>query len=119
METKAHYTRRDDRHPVPPGVGFVELYADDTLLRAELVRVSVAGMTLELSSESDFPRDKPLVRGVVRVGACQVQGELLVKYAVRGSHGRTELGCLFYPATVLAGEKWSAMVTVFEAAAGT
>ena len=116
MESNPHYTRRDCRLAVPPGVGFVEFHVRDVRIRADIVKVSVAGLTLAIDSASGIRADECFPRSVVRVGECHVLGELLVKYAVERDPGRFELGCLFYPSSALAEEKWSAMVSVLHAA---
>lgn len=84
--------------------------------RADLVAVSVSGLTLEMDSGTSFEIGAVFPRATIHVGACVVEGELLVKHSEMTRHARVELGCLFYPSSELDEEKWSAAVEGLQAA---
>ena len=121
MAQKAPSTRRDPRIALPDGVGFVEFTSggpDDRRLRADLVAVSVSGVTLEMDSGPSFENGAIFHNASAHVGDCVVEGELLVKHSEPVDASRLEVGCLFYPSSQLDEEKWSAVLAGLQAARG-
>ena len=86
--------------------------------RADLVEVSVSGLTFELDAERDIEKGAILPRASAHIGDCVVEGELLVKHCQRIGTSRLEVGCLFYPASQLDEEKWSSVLAGLQAAKG-
>jgi hypothetical protein len=121
MAQKTPFTRRDPRFALRAGSGFVDFRSGPPAgrpYRADLVAVSVAGLTLEMDAGPSFEIGAVFPRATIHVGACVVEGELLVKHSETVRETRIELGCLFYPSSELDEEKWSATVEGLQAAKG-
>jgi hypothetical protein len=121
MAQKAPSTRRDPRFALPGGVGFVEFEcggSDEGRLRADLVDVSVAGVTFHLDAGPSIEKGAILSNVSAHLGDCVVEGELLVKHREPVGRSRLEVGCLFYPSSQLDEEKWSAVIAGLQAAKG-
>jgi len=121
MTQKTASKRRDPRLALPSGAGFVNFEAGeigDGRYRAELVEVSVAGMTLEFEAGPSFETGTILPNATVSIGECVVEGELFVKHSESIHDSRLEVGCLFYPSSQLDEEKWSAALAGLQAARG-
>ena len=119
MAHKSFAKRRDPRFFVPFGAGFVELATGDSdggRHRADIVEASVAGMTLELDPGPSFDSEQVIRDAKVQIGECVVEGELLVKHSEPTRGSRLELGCLFYPSSLLDEEKWAAVLAGLQAA---
>jgi len=121
MAQKAPCTRRDPRIALPEGAGFVEFEpggSGDGRLRADLVEVSVAGVTFKLDAGPSIEKGAILSNTSAHVGDCVVEGELLVKHSTPAGNSGLEVGCLFYPSSQLDEEKWSAVLAGLQAAKG-
>ena len=84
--------------------------------RADLVEVSVSGVTFELDAGPSFEKGAILSNVTLHIGDCIVEGELLVKHSEPTRKSRLELGCLFYPSSQLDEEKLSAVLAGLQAA---
>ncbi len=121
MSGQSFSRRRDPRHSLRPGVGFVEFGtrgSGSRDRRADLNWVSVAGLTFEADADPDIEPGTLLEAATVCVGECEVEGELSVKSVRRVNESRLETGCLFYPSSYAAAEKWSAVIAVIQAVCG-
>ena len=121
MAQKARTMRRDPRVAVSGGKAFVEFDADGShgaRCRAELVEVSVAGMTFELEAGPQFRKGAVVANVTVHIGDCVVAGELLVKHSEPVRKSKIEVGCLFYPSSQFDEEKLSAVLAGLQVAKG-
>jgi len=84
--------------------------------RADLVEVSVSGMTFELEAGPKFEKGAILVNANLHISDCVVEGELLVKHCALIHKSRVEVGCLFYPSSQIDEEKLSAVLAGLQAA---
>jgi hypothetical protein len=114
MPVHAESTRRDLRHKVRRGVGFVE-FEIDRPLRGNLTSVSVAGLTFEVNTEDEMKEGTAVQAAVVLIGECAIEGDLAVRHVRRVNESRIEAGCMFYPSSHTGVEKWSAAVAVIGA----
>ena len=121
MSRQSLPSRRDPRHSLRPGVGFVEFGTGGSGSRdrrADLTWISVAGLTFEADGDPDIEPGTLLEAVTVCVGECEVEGELSVKSVRRVNESRVETGCLFYPSSHAEAEKWSTVVAVIQATCG-
>jgi hypothetical protein len=121
MTVQTPSTRRDPRFALPEGAGSVEFQVDghsDVHYRAGLKDVSVAGLTFEMDVGPAIARGDLLRGAIVRIGECEVEGELAVRYIQVPREARIDVGCLFYPASQIGEEKWSSVVSGVRAAKG-
>jgi hypothetical protein len=86
--------------------------------RADLMEVSVSGLTFEMDAGPSFDTGMLLKGAIVRVGKCEIEGELSVKSTRSPRAARVEAGCLFYPSSELGEEKWSAVIAGIGASRG-
>ncbi|TDI47703.1 MAG: hypothetical protein E2P01_06515 [Acidobacteria bacterium] len=118
MSHQGATTRRDPRHKLSQGIGFVEFEIDDSRngrQRGDLTSVSVAGLTFEVDTDAGMEKGMLVQAVTVLIGECVVEGDLAVKYVRRVNESRTETGCVFYPSSHTGAEKWLAVVAVMKA----
>ncbi len=110
--------RRDLRHRLRRGIGFVEFEIDDSCngqRRGDLTSVSVAGLTFEVDTDAGMEQGTMLQAATVLIGECAIEGELAVRYIRRVNESTIETGCVFYPSSHAGAEKWSAVVAGIQA----
>ena len=113
MSHQSPATRRDLRHSLRRGIGFVEFEIGDSgngRRRGDLTSVSVAGVTFEVDTDAGMEEGTLLQAATVLIGECAVEGDLAVRYIRRVNESTIETGCLFYPSSHAGTEKWSAVV---------
>ena len=96
----------------------MEFDSDGVRRRAELVDVSVAGMTFALDSGPRLDKGAVVTNATLHIGECVVDGELLVKHSEPVRNSRADVGCLFFPTSQLGEEKLSAVLAGLRVARG-
>jgi hypothetical protein len=112
-------SRRDPRFPLRPGTAFVE-FADPRRERAsilgELRRISAAGLAFETDGRaSDYPPGTRLGDAVLRVGPCELRGDLVVCNATPLQATSVLFGALFYPVSPETEDRLTALIAGIEA----
>lgn len=92
-------TRRDRRHPVAPGRGWVTFThpVRGTTAAAALTRLSVSGLAFAAADAVVLEPGMLLPETTIRIGRCEVRGEVLVKSVPAAGDGERQIGGLFYP----------------------
>jgi len=113
-------TRRDARYALRPGsstVQFSDPGAVGGTTRAELTRISIAGLAFDIDRGAEKFSQGMRLKGVtVRIGSCTLGGDLSVRSAMPGADSRTQIGCLFFPDTHESEKSWMALIAGIEAA---
>ena len=92
--------------------------SDGGRYRADVMEISVSGMTFELEAGPKFENGAILVNANLHISDCVIEGELLVKHCALIRESRVEMGCLFYPSSQIDEEKLSAVLAGLQAATG-
>lgn len=110
--------RRDARHQFPRGKTSIEL-GRGLRKPAEIANVSAAGIAMIVSREAEVVVGSEYPQAVLRLGACSIRGEIVVRNVK--PHGATSVvcGCLFYPASPTDTERWMVVVNTVEAVIGS
>lgn len=102
MTVPPPFTRRDPRLALREGVAELHVPAvqfDDPPTVAVVTRISVAGLGFRIDRSRRDLETGMLVRGVrIRVGECEIEGDLAVRDVDDGAGSLLEIGGLFYPA---------------------
>jgi hypothetical protein len=118
MLNQSPETRRDVRHCLRRGIGFVEFELVDSgkgRLRGDLTSLSVAGLTFEVDTDLGLEKGALLQAATILIGECAVEGDLTVKHIRLVAESTIETGCVFYPSSHAGAEKWLAVIAGMEA----
>ena len=94
-------SRRDVRYPLRRGTGGIDFVhpVSGRQCSAELTLLCIAGLAFVLKPEmEEIPAGSSLLGATLQIGACVLEGDVLIKSAGSSTDGELTLGGLFYPA---------------------
>jgi hypothetical protein len=116
MTTNPLSTRRDLRYAIRSGSCLVDLPGSGLQRAAVMVCASPSGFAMEVEGEEEAAifEGAHLERITVRIGQGLLRGSITVRNVSR-IDGKTEIGCLFYPAAE-SEDNWMSFLAGIEAA---
>lgn len=106
MATITKNRRSHTRHPVSPEevarVGFDYPTPNGKQYEVPLVNISASGLSFLIDPGDELAgleEGAGLPDAVIRLGECEIRGEMLIMHMTAGPDSRYVCGALFYPAT--------------------
>jgi hypothetical protein len=120
MSEPALSTRRDARYALSEGSAFLSIPSDsreDPPAVAVLTTISLAGLGFRLAADRAELRVGAMIRGArVRIGSCEIEGQLAIREVRPAPSGAVQAGALFYPASQEGEGRLMAVISAFETA---
>ena len=112
-------TRRDVRYALRPGAAFLSIPTDgldEPSTVAPVTLISLSGVAFRLDAfRMDLGPGGLIKDAVIRVGACEIAGNLAIREVHHTTGSEVEVGALFYPSDIEDENRHMALIAGIEA----